>query len=505
MSRTLVIGGGINGLTAAATLAKAGREVTVLEARETAGGLYGTYELAPGFRASPGPDLAGRIDPGVVRDLDLTRHGLELVPLDPIVYAPASDGRGLAIWRDTAKTVDAIRPLSAKDADTYPKFVTLVRELTDFIEPLLSKPPPTPDIRTGADVIELLKLGLGFKKLGTATMHELLRVLPMSISDFLDEWFENPLLKALLAGPSLEGVCLGPKSQGTAALFLFQKIFTRPAIAKGPGVAAALVGALEAAGGTLRTGCGVAGIEIEDGRVRGVTTTTGETLEATTVVSALSPRRTFFELADPAELPPRFVSELANIRYRGVTAKIHVALSEPPELAEGSYAGGVLQIGSHLDDLERAYDAVKYGEDSERPFLQVVFPSHADPSVAPSGQHLVSVLAQFAPSDARATDERVERVMRALGGPIPNLTSARVASDAWWPADYERELGLPDGSFDHGEMALDQLLFMRPVPGWADHTTPVENLFLAGPGCHPGGGLTCRTGAGAARRILSRG
>ncbi len=510
MTQVIVIGAGHNGLAAAATLAKAGMEVVVLEKRDAVGGLTSTYEFAPGFHASVGPDLVGLFSPAVARDLSLSEHGLEMLALDPVAFAPETDGPGLALWRDADKSVAEIRRLSAKDAEAFPRFQSLVAQITGFIEPLLEKPPSTPDIRTGADIVEMLKLGLGFRKLGKATMHELLRVAPMSISDFLDEWFDNDLLKGLLAGPALEGTCLGPRSQGTAALFLYQRMEKRAQLAKGGagGVAEALSRAVVAAGGTVRTGAAVSTIRVEDGRIRGVTLENGESLDASFVLSAVSPRRTFLELSDPSDLPPGFVSEIARIRYRGVTAKLNLALSKLPDFSgrteTTSHLGGVFHVGPSLDYLERAYDAVKYGEESEHPFLQAVIPTVSDPSLAPDRQHVMSVLIQFAPLSATASEGRVARIVELLSRFAPNLTSTVVGHDLWLPSDYEAKLGLPEGSFHHGEMALDQMFFMRPVPGWARHETPLDGLFLGGPGCHPGGGTTGMPGVGAARALLDR-
>lgn len=512
MTKAVVIGAGHNGLTAAAMLAKAGMEVVVCEKRDAVGGVTSTYELAPGFRASVGPDWVGLLSPDVSRDLSLSEHGLQTMELDPIAFAPSSGGAGLALWRDQDKTLAEIGRFSASDAKSFPRFQRLVEDITGFMEPLLSKPPSTPDIRTAADLVEMLKLGLGFRKLGTATMHELLRVMPMSISDFLDEWFESPQLKALLAGPALENICLGPRAQGTAALFLYQRMTKRARIAKGGagGVADALSRAAAAAGATVRTGCAVAAIRVEDGRARGVTLDNGESVDASFVLSSVSPRRTFLELSDPSVLPPSFVSEVSRIRYRGVTAKLDLALSELPEFScrpsadGGSHLGGVIQLGPDLDYLERAYQTVKYDEDSEHPFLQAVVPTLADPSLAPPGQHVMSILVQYVPCTAKADEARIERVVESLSALAPNLRGAILARRMRLPSDYESELGLPEGSFHHGEMALDQMFFMRPVPEFARYETPIDGLILGGPGCHPGGGVTAIPGANAARAVLDR-
>ena len=488
----VVIGGGHNGLTAAAYLAKAGKDVVVVEKRDTVGGLAGTYELAPGFRAAVGPDLAGLLSSEVIADLELKRHGLELVPLDPIVSTP----EGLTLWRDLGKSVEAIRKHSPKDADAYPRFIALVDTLTAFLKPLLTKPAPTPDIRGGADLLELARLGWGFKQLGTRSMHELLRILPMSLSDFLDEWFGSDLLKAALAGPGLEGVCLGPKAAGTAALFLYQRLGDNPALAKN--LATSLEAAVRSHGGEIRTGDGASTILVDDGHVRGVVLESGEPIDASTVLSSVSPRRTFLELTDPTWLEPNFVSEIANIRYRGVTAKIDLALDALPEaqhyIQHCIHQGGVFHIGPSLDYLERAFDAAKYGLASEEPFLRAVIPSIVDPSLAPAGKHVMSVLVQYVPHGTTIAAEKVITALK-VGGSV-------VHHHLWTPSDYEREIGLPEGSLHHGEMALDQLFFMRPVPGWAHYKTPIDGLYFGGAGAHPGGGITGAPGRNAAHALL---
>ena len=482
MTDAVVIGGGHNGLTAAGSLAKAGMSVVVLEKRKELGGLAATYEFAPGFRASIGPDLAGLLSPMVIEDLGLKKHGLELVPLDPIVTTP----EGLMLWRDVGKSVEAIRKFSTKDASAYPRFIELVDKLAAFLKPLLTKPAPTPDVQSGSDLLELLKLGWGFRQLGQRPMHELLRILPMAISDFFDEWFENDLLKAALAGPALEGVCLGPRSAGTAALFLYQRLGNQPAIARNlPG---ALSAALSAFGGKVRTEAAVSKIRVEDGRVQGVELENGETIDAPRVLSTVSPRTTFLELAHPSDFDPSFISEIENIRYRGVTAKLDLALSEKPDVQ------GVLQIGPSLDYLERAYDAVKYGDASDAPILRAVVRSAAEPGLAPDGKHVMSVLVQYVPY---GTTLSPEKVIDALG-----LGDSVLHHSMRTPEGYESELGLPEGNLHHGEMALDQLFFMRPVPGWSRYETPVEGLYLGGAGSHPGGGITGAPGANSARALL---
>jgi phytoene dehydrogenase-like protein len=525
----IVIGAGPNGLTAGAYLAKAGKSVLVLERRSSSGGLASTYEFAPGFRASMTFDLVGLLLREVIDELELERHGLEILPMDPIVFAPGRSAEGLLVWRDETKTVEEIRKISPHDANRYPQFASLVRQFTGFLKPLLAKPVPTPEIESGADLLSLLKLGWDFRKLGVRPMHELMRVLPMSVQDFLNEWFESDLVKAAIAGPALEALGLGPRSAGTAGMFLYQQLgmgdggpLQARALARGGagGVTDALRKALESHGGTVHCGAGVERLLLEDGEVRGVRLDSGQEqeqeLQAEVVVSSLAPRASFRALGATKYLQPEFVWELDRIRYQGVTAKLNLALSELPDYRVrpgkevAPHHRAVLHVGPTLDDLERAYDSVKYGRISERPFLQAVIPSLADPSLAPDGQHVMSVLVQFAPYTLRGEsweDEKVRttltnRVVDALDELAPNTRSAILHKHLLTPLDYEKELGLPEGSWHHGEMALDQMFFMRPVPGWARYETPIHGFYLCGSGTHPGGGITGAPGRNAARELL---
>jgi phytoene dehydrogenase-like protein len=515
MTDAIVIGSGANGLTAAGYLARAGMKVLVLEKRKAIGGLASTEEFAPGFRASIGPDNCGLLLPQVAADLELERHGLELFTLDPVVFAPSREGSGLLLYRDAGKSADEIRKYSTKDAEAFPGFTALVEKISEFLKPLFSKPAPQPSIETGADLLELLRLGWGFRQLGARPMHELLRILPMGLEDFLNEWFEHPLVKAAISASALEGVCLGAKSSGTSALYLYQNLSARKLARGGSGgVTQALAKSLETRGGSIRTGARVSRLLVENGRAVGVALESGESIRASVILSGLAPRTTFHEIGSPTDLPPSFVSEIDKIRYRGITAKLNLAVSELPDFRcrpgkeAAAHHRALIQIGESLEDYERAYDAAKYGKFSERPVLTVVIPSLIDRGLAPEGKHVVSVTAQFAPYRLRegswssSKDALRGVILDRLSEYAPNLKGAVLHHHLWTPEDYERELGLPEGNWHQGEMALDQMFFMRPVPGWSRYETPIEGLYLAGSSTHPGGGISGACGSNAAHRVL---
>jgi phytoene dehydrogenase-like protein len=515
MTDAIVIGSGANGLTAAGYLARGGMKVLVLEKRNAVGGLASTEEFAPGFHASVGPDNCGLLLPQVIADLELEQHGLELFPLDPFVFAPSREGSGLLLHKDAGKSASEIQQYSAKDAAAYPRFTALVEKISDFLKPLFSKQAPQPSIETGADLLDLLRLGWGFRQLGARPMHELLRILPMGLEDFLSEWFEHPLVKAAVGAGSLEGVCLGAKASGTSALYLYQNLSARKLARGGSGgVTQALAKSLEARSGSIRTGARVSRLLVENGRAVGVSLESGESIRASVILSGLAPRTTFHEIGSPSDLPPSFVSEIDNIRYRGVTAKLNLALSELPDFRcrpgkkPASHHRALIQIGESLDDYERAYDAAKYGKFSERPLLTAVIPSLVDRGLAPEGKHVLSVTAQFAPYRLRegswssSKDALTGAILDRLSEYAPNVKGSVLHHRLWTPEDYERELGLPEGNWHQGEMALDQMFFMRPVPGWSRYETPIEGLYLAGSATHPGGGITGACGWNAAQRVI---
>ena len=518
----VIVGAGHNGLTAAAYLAKAGKKVLVLERRDIVGGAAVTEEFAPGFKASSTTDLCGLLVPRVVRDLELGRHGLELQPLDPAVFLPQLDGSHLTIWRDRDKTLREIERHSRADAQVYPKFAQLIQTLAGCLRPALTRPAPRPNGSGATDLLELLRLGWGVRRLGSNDMYQLLRILPMSVADLMDEWFEGNLLKAALASRGIEGVNLSTRAAGSSAVFLYHHLGPSgwPLLSWGlprggmGGITTAMVQAARAAGAEIRTGAPVARILTKDGRASGVALANGNEIAASVVVSNADPRSTFLHLLEPTELETDFVQRVKRIRYRGVLAKVHLAIGELPNFSclpgkePAAHHRGLIQVGPTMDYLERAFDDSKYGRFSTKPFLRVTIPTLSDPSLAPAGRHVMSIVVQYAPYRLRDGSwvERREALGDAVVNTIaeyaPNLKNAILHRQVLTPLDFEETYGLPEGCLHHGDLALDQLFFMRPVPGWARYRTPVPNLYLCGSGTHPGGGVSGAPGYNASHQVL---
>jgi len=518
----VVIGAGHNGLTTAAYLGRAGKKVLVLERRSIAGGAAVTEEFHPGFRVSTCAHLVGLLQPRIIKELELKRHGLEILRPEAAVFAPQPEGSHLLLWRDRAKTLEEIARHSPADAERYPRFAELMERLTGFLRPLLLSPPPIFPNGQGANLLALLEAGLRFRGLGRRTIHQALRWLPMSVADLVNEWFESEPLKALLAARGLIGSLLGPRSPGTTALLLYENLGEPgwPLLSWGiprggmGSVSAALAESAKRYGAELRTGVEVARIEVKDEKAVGVVLASGETLRTSLVVSNADCRTTFERLVDPAALDPHFLAQIRNLRFRGVVAKVNLALGELPEFrslpgkSAGAHHQAVIQIGPSVDYLERAFDDAKYGRFSTRPFLEVVIPSVLDPSLAPQGKHVLSILAQFAPYHLREGSWNEKRealgdtVVATLAEYAPNLKNAILHRQVLTPADLESIYGLPEGNIYHGEQTLDQLFFMRPVPGWSRYRSPIRNLYLCGAGTHPGGGVSGAPGHNAARAIL---
>jgi phytoene dehydrogenase-like protein len=511
----VIVGAGHNGLVAAAYLARAGKRVLVLERRARAGGAVATEEIAAGFRAPTGADVCGLLRPQIVRDLKLATRGVQFLPMDPTVIV-LGDGSSLRIWRDPNRTEAELQPRFPRDAEAYPRFVAFLTRFASAIDPLLERSPPNIVSPTMIEQGALLRRALALRRLGKDTMLRMLRLPPMSVRNLLNEWFESPLLKASLAVDALLGTYQGPYSPGTAFRLVTHFLPAahggdRAFIRGGMGVLAeALVQAAKDFGALIRTDAEVTRIRTDAGRVTAVELTSGEVIGARAVASNADPKRTFLRLVRPEELSPEFLLRIRNIAMTGVVGKVLLALDGAPPIPVAK--DGIpphIRVAPSLEYLERAYDDAKYGQMSKAPFVDIYLPSAADPHLAPAGMHVLSAVVQYAPYELRSgdwtTDRDVlaERVLGILEEYIPGLENRIIGRTVLTPMDLESRFGMTEGHIYHGEMTLDQLLVLRPVPGWAQYRTPIEGLYLCGSGAHPGGGITGTPGRNAARAILS--
>ena len=520
MTRELIlIGGGINGLVAAAYLAKAGVKVLLLEARDVLGGLAGGVDPIPGYRCDAGGPDAGWLLPDIVADLQLEAAGLELVSPQACVCSPQEGGRALTLWADPARTAEEISRFSPEDAHRWPDFAAQIGRFAGLLEALYAVAPPQVPDPDGRDIGTLLRLGLRLRRLGKREMIEFLRMAPMSVAEWLDDWFKSDALKGALGAGGITRIFQGPRGAGTAYVFLHHQV-GRPAgavrgahyVRGGPGALAdILANVAQGYGAEIRTTAPVREIVVRDGKAIGVALETGEHLAARQVVSSADPRRTFSRMVDAGQLDPEFLWAVGNIKCRGAVATVHLAMSELPRFAgvTEEALGGAITIAPSLDYLEHAYDDAKYGAVSRQPYLEARIPTLLDPSLAPAGKHLVTVQLQYAPYrlrpggwDDRGRDEVANVAIETLSAYAPNVRGSVIGRHVVTPKDLEDRYGLTEGHAYHGELTLDQILFMRPVAGWARYRTPIEGLYLCGAGTHPGGGLAGAAGRNAAREML---
>jgi len=515
----IVIGAGSNGLVAAAALAKAGRRVVLIESAEELGGQRRTSEFAPGFRAPLSADT-GWLPPTIAR-------GLALAPIDvvtPVIASSiASDGGTLALSTDRGWAAESIRPYSTRDAERWAKFTERLGKLAGFLEALYQLPPPDVDATLSlGELAPLLSLGRKFRMLGRADMVELLRVLPMSLQDLLDDWFENPLVKAAVGAGGVRDIRQGPRSGGTSFVLLHHlvgapvgSIGARAWWREGPDAfTEAVAGVARANGVGIRTGATVTRILVRDDVVTGVVLANGEEISAPIVVSTADPVRTLLGLVDPVWLDPEFLHAVQNIKLRGCTAFVRFALDRLPDVSglddSTSALTGTMSLTPSLDALERAYDASKYGGVSGEPHIEITAPTTRWSSLAPAGKHVLVARVQYAPYqlgggavwDDTASCELGETATTVIDRVMPGFADAILHREILTPPDLEARFGVTEGALTHGELTLDQILFMRPIPGWGRYSTPVDGLYLGGSGAHPGPGVLGGAGWLAAKRIL---
>ena len=515
----VVVGAGHNALVTAALLAREGWRVLVLERREALGGAAATEEVFPGCRANVAAQDAGLFQREIVSDLGLDSHGLEWIHPPAVATSLTGGGDALTLWRNPGRAGEELARVSRADASRLPDWADYLRTMARVLRVALGHPAPVLHDASRGERLRSLGPLLQAGRLGRRNVVELLRVLPLPARDLLDDWFTSDVLKGMLGSSALLGTTHGPSAMGGAFRMLYHATGTEAYgfrssvfVKGGIGVLSeALASAARANGAEVRTGAGVERVLIEDGAATGVVLAGGEEIAAGCVVSGLDPRRTFFELVGAPRLGPEFNRRVGNIRLRGTTATLHLLLDTLPPLprARARLAGHTL-VAPSLDYLERASDAAKYGRCSARPHLDMVIPTLHDPGLAPDGRHLASIQIRYAPRRLRSGDWRddasrealLASVFEVLDEFLPGLGERVVDQRLLTPLDFETEFGLSGGDEYHGQMGLDQLLFMRPVPGWGRYRTPVERLFLCSAGTHPGGGVTGAPGRLAAREIL---
>jgi len=519
----IVIGGGHNGLIAASYLGKAGLKTLLVERRHVLGGCSVTEEIHPGFKFSVASYIVSLLRPEVIRDLELPRHGLEIIPL-PSTFCPSPNADKNYILRtdDAGENYRAISQLSKKDAEALPMFSRQMTRICRFVKPILSMVPPQVESFNPMEIYKLLDLGKKFRDLGPDVMHDIIRLFTMSAVDYLDDWFESDRLKAAMAVSGIIGTFLGVRSPGTAYVLLHHYMGEIDGVYRSwglpiggmGGIANAIANSARANGVEIRTSAGVKEIIVRNGKTTGVLLENGEEINATVVASGLDPHNTFLRLMQPSDLEPSFREGLTRFRYRGSSGKVNLAVDKLPSFkclpGDGKHLRGDISIAPSLDYLEQAYDDAKHGEFSKKPFINVVIPSVLDPGVSPPGKHVVSCFVQYAPYHLREGDVWDDKRRDAFGDAVcnvleeymPGIKDSILHRQVLSPLDMERDFGITEGNIFHGELSLEQMFFLRPVPAHAHYRTPIKQLYMCGSGVHPGGGVMGASGMIGAKEIL---
>ena len=516
----IVIGGGHNGLTCAAYLARAGRKVLVLERRHVLGGAAVTEEVFPGFKFSVCSYVVSLLRPEIIRELDLPRHGMELLPLDGTM-TPMPNGDYLWRVNDHDKTRREIARHSRLDAEAYDEYGKAMIEMGRFAKPIMGMLPPDPTSLDPRGLLELLGMGRRFRDMRFHDKVNQVQLLTMSAVDFLDQWFETDVLKATMSASGIIGTFLGVRSPGTAYVLLHHYMgeidgaFRSWGLSRGGtgAVSNAIAAAAVEFGAEIRTNAPVARILSKNGRATGVALANGDEIHAKVVVSSVDPNLTFLKFMNERDLPSDFVDGVKRYKYRGCSGKVNLALDALPNFTclpgTGPHLRGAISISPSIDYMERAYDDAKYGQFSSRPYMDLVIPSLTDPSVAPPGKHVMSCFVQYAPYhlkdgvwDDRQREAFGDAVIDTIAEYAPNIKDIILHRQVLTPLDIEREFGLTEGNIFQGELTLEQLFFLRPVPGYAQYATPIDRLYMCGSATHPGGGIMGAPGRNAATRIL---
>ena len=515
----IVVGGGHNGLVAAAYLARAGKRVLVLERRHLVGGAAVTEEIFPGYKFSVFSYVVSLLRPEIIRDLDLPGHGLQVLPLESTL-TPLPNGDYLASWADHDATRRELMRHSPVDAEAYDEFGRLMHHMAMAVRPILGMIPPDPTSLSPKELLSLARLGRHMSGVGEEHFHALFKLMTMSAADFLDEWFECEPLKATKSASGIIGTFLGPRSPGTAYVLLHHYMgeidgaFRAWGFAKGGtgAISESIAAAARSFGAEIRTSAPVAQVLVKNGRATGVVLENGDEIAASVVVSGLDPKQTFTRMVDPGQLPGDLVESIRRYKFRGSSGKVNLALDGLPDFTcmpgNGPHLRGAISISPSIDYIERAYDDAKYGEFSRMPYMDIILPSMIDPGMAPPGKHVMSIFVQYAPYHLNGgwTPERREAfgdtVIDTLAEYAPNLKSIIRHRQVITPHEIEATTGLTEGNIFQGELALHQLFFLRPAPAWSRYATPIRNYYQCGAGTHPGGGIMGASGRLAALEIL---
>ena len=525
----VIIGGGHNGLVSAAYLARAGMKTLVLEQRHVLGGAAVTEEIFPGFRFSVFSYVVSLLRPEIIRELQLPRHGLDILPLDG-TFTPLRPGEGPKpgggdyLWRvnDHGRTIRELRRWSASDAEAYEEYGQLMVEMARFIKPILAITPPDLTSLDPRPLLPLAGLARSFQQLPERQQAVFVQLMTMSAADFLDQWFETDPLKATMAASGIIGTYQGVRSPGTAYVLLHHYMgeidgaFRAWGIPKGGtgGVSDAIASAARSLGAEIRTETPVARIIVKNGRATGVALESGEEIEASDVLSSVDSRRTFLGLVEPGTLDAEFEEEVSRFKFRGSSGKVNLAIDRLPDFTclpgEGEHLRGAISFSPSIDEMEQAYDDAKYGRFSRKPYIDMIIPTLVDPSMAPPGKHVISCFVQYAPyklaPELGTWDDQREAfgdaVIDRIAEFAPNIRDVILHRNVQTPLDIERTTGLSEGNIFQGELSLEQLFFNRPVPGYARFRTPIRDLWLCGSATHPGGGIMGANGRIAAMEVL---
>ena len=516
----IIIGGGHNGLTTAAYLARAGKKVLVLERRHVLGGAAVTEEVFPGFKFSVCSYVVSLLRPEIIRDLDLPRHGLEILPLDG-TFTPMPSGDYLWRVNDHGKTHREIARHSKLDAEAYDEFGKAMQAMCRFVKPILSMVPPDPATLNPKELMKLLFIGRRFQGMTSEDKYNQVQLMTMSAIDFLDQWFETDVLKATMSASGIIGTFPGVRSPGTAYVLLHHYMgeidgaFRSWGFARGGtgAISHAIADAAREAGAEIRTQAPIAKIMVKNGKATGVVLANGDEIYANIISSSVDPRLTFTKFIQEGTLPSEFLEAVNRYKFRGSSGKVNLALDALPSFkcipGPGPHLRGAISISPSVEYMERAYDDAKYGNFSCRPYIDMVIPTLTDPSIAPPGKHIMSCFVQYAPYKLRPGlnwDDQKEafgdNVINTIAEYAPNIKDIILHRQVVTPLDLERDFGLSEGNIFQGELSLEQLFFLRPVPGWAQFRTPIKNLYMCGSATHPGGGIMGGPGRLAALEIL---